>query len=261
MFIYIVTNDVNHKSYVGLHSGSGLRKRWKNHLSAALAGEGSILYNAIRKYGPANFHVTAVWSGHISPEKLKMLERYYIRCFQTMSPNGYNLTDGGDGSFGFKHSEEYKQSMRGRIVADSTRQKMSLFHKGKTISTQQRQVVAEKLRGNKHLLGHVHSAETRAKISAAGKGRIKSEETCAKFSRVLKERGIKPPGTTGFVFSKESREKMSASHKGFRHSEESKRKMSETKRTPEMRNKASEKTKKYYAEKRNKIQRGELPAA
>lgn len=238
MFIYAITNDVNHKSYVGLHAGSGLRKRWKNHLSAALAGEGSILYNAIRKYGSANFHVTAIWSGHISPEKLKMLERYYIRCFQTMSPNGYNLTEGGDGSFGFKHSEEYKQSMRGRIVTNSTRQKMSLLHKGKTISSQQRQVVSEKMKGNKHLLGHIPSAETRAKLRAAGRRRIVSKETREKLSRLAKERGDCPPqeaatcekrrlANTGLKRSAEFCAKMSVLNKGKPKSKEMKRKLSE----------------------------------
>lgn len=191
MFIYVITNDINSKAYVGLHAGTDLRKRWSNHLASARMGESCALYNAIRKYGESKFHITAVWSGYISPDKLKILERYYIRCFQTMKPNGYNLTQGGDGSFGFKHSEEHKQLMRGRFVSDETRQKMSRIHKGKTISERQRKAVAEKMRGNQHLLGHHPSEETRAKISASGKGRgkgiPKSEETKRKLSEATKQ--------------------------------------------------------------------------
>jgi hypothetical protein len=30
------------------------------------------------------------------------LEKYYIKKYNTKAPNGYNLTDGGDGIFGCK---------------------------------------------------------------------------------------------------------------------------------------------------------------
>jgi group I intron endonuclease len=250
VFIYVITNDVNDKAYVGLHSGTDLNKRWGNHLASARMGESCALYNAIRKYGENKFHITAIWSGYILPDKLKMLERYYIRCFQTMRPNGYNLTEGGDGSFGFRHSEEHKQSMRGRPFSQETRQKMSRLHKGKTISAEQRRTVSEKMRGNKHLLGHRHSEETRAKLSIAGRKRIVTEEMRAKLSRLAKERGDVPPqdpatrekrrlANTGLKRSPEFCAQMSRLHKGRPKSEETKRKLSEA-------------TKKFYAEKRKK---------
>jgi group I intron endonuclease len=193
MFVYAITNDVNDKAYVGLFSGQKLSQRMAVHRWDANGGSQIPLHRAMRKYGVDKFHITSIWSGHIPPENLKILEKYYIRCFQTKIPNGYNCTEGGDGSFGFKHSEETKQSIRDRVISETTRLKMSLLHKGKIISKKHREGISAKMKGNQHLLGHVHSAETRAKISAAGIGRFVSEETRAKKSRIAKERGFRPP--------------------------------------------------------------------
>jgi group I intron endonuclease len=241
LFVYAITNDVNDKVYVGLHSGDNLRKRWHDHLNSArcskVGGYNCALYNAIRKYGEDKFHIIAIWSGNVLPDDLKRLERYYIKSFQTMRPNGYNLTEGGDGSFGFKHSEEFKQSLRGRFVSEETRQKMSRIHKGKTISAEHRRAISEKLRGNKHLLGHIHSPETLAKLSAASTGRIPSEETRAKMSRLMKERGVRPILTaesiekirvanTGKKRTPEQCAEIRARFKGVPKSEEHKRKIS-----------------------------------
>ncbi len=65
VFIYAICNDVNSKLYIGLHTGSDLRKRWKSHLYAVRSGMGSVLGNAMRKYGIENFHIMPLWSGHV----------------------------------------------------------------------------------------------------------------------------------------------------------------------------------------------------
>jgi group I intron endonuclease len=249
VFIYVITNDVNDKSYVGLCAGD-LQLRWRRHLACCRFGEGGALYNAIRKYGENKFHITSLWSGHVSPDSLKTLEKYFIRCLNTMRPNGYNLTEGGDGSFGFKHSEEYKQSMRDRFISEATRQKMSRIHKGKVISQHQKQIVAEKLRGNQHMLGHRHSEETRAKIAAAGRGRIISEETRRKRSRIAKEKGFRPPNTP------EVRAKHRAKMLGRKHTAEARAKMSAALKgkvkSPEHRAKLSAATKRWFASRKEK---------
>jgi len=90
----------------------------------------------------------------------------------------------------------------------------------------------------------IMSAETRAKISAAGMGRVQSQETIARRVAVL--RGQKRSAEfckklgdrrRGVVASPETLLKMSASRKGFCHSAETKAKMSTTrmgyKPTPE----------------------------
>lgn len=44
------------------------------------------------------------------------LERKAIQKFNTRAPNGYNLTDGGDGAPGYKHSDEAREAFRQRAI-------------------------------------------------------------------------------------------------------------------------------------------------
>lgn len=67
--------------------------RWQQHRKK---GSGcTALKNAINKYGWENFTKSVIdWA----PENgLDDLERYYIKLHNSMAPNGYNLTVGGDG--------------------------------------------------------------------------------------------------------------------------------------------------------------------
>ena len=68
---------------------------------------------AIRKYGYENFEykVLVKFNPCIDQEKLKRvldkLEQRYIKLYKTNDPKfGYNLTKGGDGTIGYKFSEE-----------------------------------------------------------------------------------------------------------------------------------------------------------
>ena len=71
--------------------------------------------------------------------------------------------------------------------------------------------------------GHVHSEETKKKISEAGKGRHHSEEAKRKMSEAAK--GNK--NSLGKHHSEETRRKISIAHIGMRPSEETRRKISE----------------------------------
>ena len=61
---------------------------------------------AIKKYGSENFKVEILEIAS-SLEELIFLEKYYIKFFNSISPFGYNLTEGGE-TFG--RSEEGKKS-------------------------------------------------------------------------------------------------------------------------------------------------------
>ena len=80
------------KCYIGKTINDVLQ-RWKQHRKK---GSGcTAIKNAIKKYGWENFTKSVIdWA----PENgLDNLERYYIKLHNSMSPNGYNLTVGGDG--------------------------------------------------------------------------------------------------------------------------------------------------------------------
>jgi len=117
MFIYIITNDVNDKAYIG--ACKNLTRRWSVHRNRAKRGceYSSALYRDMSELGATKFHITSIWSGDFTSldpkanlEKLVTLEKYFIKSFQTKVPNGYNLTDGGKG-LGSGLAEESRQRM------------------------------------------------------------------------------------------------------------------------------------------------------
>lgn len=85
------------RSYVGFTSQT-VEQRWVQHCYDAARGRyNSSLHAAIRKYGSEAFttRVLDVVSTLVGAQKA---ERAWIRELSTRSPNGYNLTDGGDGA-------------------------------------------------------------------------------------------------------------------------------------------------------------------
>lgn len=96
--LYIVTCRRTHKSYIGITRMVAL-KRWQAHLRLSRKGSRAALHNAMRKYGASNFdfRVLAVIGNW---DSLCALEKHAIVAFNTRSPFGYNLTEGGDGAPG-----------------------------------------------------------------------------------------------------------------------------------------------------------------
>lgn len=102
--VYCIDNLINSKQYIG--TAVDHTRRWCEHKS----GHGSKILNAaFQKYGVENFSFEVI---EILPEdEAKELEILMIRVFETQAPNGYNITLGGEGTIGFKHSKETRQEM------------------------------------------------------------------------------------------------------------------------------------------------------
>jgi group I intron endonuclease len=128
MQVYIVTNDLNGKAYVGA-CAMPLDRRWSGHLSWARKGRGYSLHAAMREHGIEHFHISRVWSGMVPKAKLKRLEEYFIKSFQTMVPNGYNETIGGTTRIfqpcAAQKKEKISKTLKGHPVSDETRAKIS----------------------------------------------------------------------------------------------------------------------------------------
>lgn len=194
MCIYLRTNKINGKQYVG--QTTNIKQRQNAWLYKKIYA-GEAINNAREKYGTDNFTFQILRECKTINE-LNDWEKYYIDKLNTTSPNGYNLTDGGEGRLHSKISEE-------------TRQKMSVAHSG------ERNI----------MFGRTHTKEARYKIrnSRLGKkGHIQTEETKKKISETHK--GNKNPNF-GKPLSDETKAKLSASLKGRKTSEETRRKMSE----------------------------------
>jgi group I intron endonuclease len=102
--IYVITNVINGKQYVGQSIYVKERK------TASHAGCPA-LYNAIKKYGKENFEQEIV--EYCELNNLGIRENYWIEKLNTLIPNGYNICPGGDSPLiGYHHREDSKIKMR-----------------------------------------------------------------------------------------------------------------------------------------------------
>ena len=97
MIIYMTTNCINGKKYIGQDSAD----------NPHYFGSGTIMKNAIRKYGKINFKkeiLEVVSSKGLLDER----ERHYIKKFDAVNDkNFYNISEGGGGCSGYKHTEKH----------------------------------------------------------------------------------------------------------------------------------------------------------
>lgn len=145
MFVYVITNRVNGKQYVGqtIHSPEA---RFRRHCWPSTRTRMPIT-EAIRKYGRECFtlEVLATCS---SQEELNRQEAYFAATLNTYSPNGYNLRAGN--GFGAA-SEEFKERVRrgklGIRPTEETRKRLSEAHLGQRWTEERRAQYSRRLQG------------------------------------------------------------------------------------------------------------------
>lgn len=116
--IYKITSPAG-KVYIG--QTINFESRMTKHKSVSecpnAKGYSTILCNAIRKYGWANMkrEIICVCSGDVVSQN----EQYLIKVYNSLVPNGYNMTVGGEvlagqlnPYFGKQHSEATKKLMK-----------------------------------------------------------------------------------------------------------------------------------------------------
>ena len=97
--VYKITNKVNGKVYIGI-TNRGAGARFKQHLFEAEHGSSFRFHNALRKYGADGFDINII-SFCKNAEELKEREKFFIKEYDSTNPEkGYNMTEGGDGTFG-----------------------------------------------------------------------------------------------------------------------------------------------------------------
>lgn len=120
--VYLIKNSENDKMYVGVTT-KGYEHRFSNHkYQSRKNGRCSALYAAMRKHGDEKFSVELLEVCH-SFEHMNERERHWIKELDTMSPNGYNLTDGGDAGVLVPESmEKVRAKLIGKPISEKTRQ-------------------------------------------------------------------------------------------------------------------------------------------
>ena len=135
--IYMIFNNFDDKIYIG--QTTDIDRRIYQHVLASETKKAH-LYNAIRKHGIENFRYKII-SPEVCTEDIDTHEQYYIKSFNCISPNGYNLESGGHknkitsaeskikmskSQKGNQNAKGYHNNMKGRKHSDETKQKMSM---------------------------------------------------------------------------------------------------------------------------------------
>ena len=167
--IYLIRNEVNNKCYIG-QTTRKVKERVDEHIKKKKGN--LILARAVRRYGIDNFSFETLQS-RVPHRLLGEKEKHYIKKHKTLSPHGYNLTEGGDG--GSRQSPEIRRkiskSLKGRRFSNSHKQALSKFMK-------QRPPIK-------------HTDETRRKMSKTSTGRKHTAKSKKKMSE--KKRGVLNP--------------------------------------------------------------------
>ena len=173
--IYLISNLENNKKYVGLTKFS-ITERFYQHTK-----RGFILTEAIKKYGEDKFFIELIEEVDTAGRAYE-LEQYYIKEYNTKVPYGYNLTDGGDGIFGWEVTEEYRQECSERVKQLHKEKKVGMYGKNHSDETKRKMSVASKGKSKPWLIGRKLSPESIEKLRQINLGRVLSDETKKKIS-------------------------------------------------------------------------------
>lgn len=113
--IYLITNKVNGKFYVG-QTKYNVEKRWKLHCNKALRNPTTHFEHAINKYGPDSFIRIQIDSA-TSFEELDSKENYWILHYQ-VSHVVYNSLKGGQMRFEYLTKQKQQESVEKLCLAN-----------------------------------------------------------------------------------------------------------------------------------------------
>ncbi len=108
--IYKITSPSN-KVYIG--KSKNFYSRLSSYRNLVRHSIGRKLYNSFMKYGFNTHRIEIIHDlpKDVSHDVLNVYEKAYIKFYKEAGIVLLNLTDGGDGSFGFKHTEEGKRKI------------------------------------------------------------------------------------------------------------------------------------------------------
>lgn len=174
----------------------------------------------IEKYGKDNITIEIINTD--SEEAAFIKERSLIKQFSELGFKLSNLTDGGEGTSGYKHSEEANRknslSHIGKLHTEETKRRISEAGKGRKLSPEHRQALLKALIG--HVGWYAKTPEALARQRDTRRGVKNTPEHNAKITA----------SKMGHEVSEEQREKQRKAMTGRKQSPESIAKQLATKR-------------------------------
>lgn len=196
-YVYLLIDPRNNLPfYVG--KGSGKRCYFHSLEAKYYRDRKSKKLNKIRKLSSLGLEPIVVKvEENVTDKQAMEFECLLIAEIRDLGIDLTNMTDGGDGAKGYKHTEAHKQKMRekfkGRIISDEHRQKMRkpkseegrLAIATARLTTTYRPSEETKRKTSQSLLGRPspmkgrkHTEEAKYKMSAFRKGRQKPKVEC-----------------------------------------------------------------------------------
>jgi group I intron endonuclease len=179
-YIYKITNTVTKKCYIGETNQQNYNRRWSKHINCLKYKEGCPLLKAsMKKYGVDNFKFDILII--CFDDDLEKYEREYIKKYNSKTPNGYNILDGGqlgNGMSGYKHTEATinKIKEKGRLFREANPNHFETYREKHKQSM-------EKL----DISSLVKHSENFKKAMVSRIGHMVSDESKQKISNSLKE--------------------------------------------------------------------------
>lgn len=117
MIIYKITNKITGLIYIG-QTKKSINIRFKEHCKKSNCCRR--LKHSIQKYGKENFDVKIIYICS-SLEEMNEKEVFFIKKFNSLHPNGYNLDSGGKNKIPSAESRKIQsEKMKGRRVSIHT---------------------------------------------------------------------------------------------------------------------------------------------
>ncbi len=148
--IYAICSRTTGKIYVG--KTVYMCKRLNSHKS----GTRSYISRAIHKHGWDDFVLVIL--AKVPDKAASQLEQEWIKRLGTIVPDGYNLTEGGEGTVGL-------------ICSETTKEKIAATKRGKPLSQEHRDKISKTTKGRPHSAEHTRKIiDTRTKNFRKRKG-------------------------------------------------------------------------------------------
>jgi hypothetical protein len=164
--------DTNEIFYVG---------KGKNTRLNQSKGRNEYWHRVVAKHGFIAEHIAQ----NLDEELAFLAEMEAIDVYRRRGIKLVNATDGGEGASGYKHTEEHKASLKGNKNGASS---WGMTFKGKKHTKESCEQMSYARIGNKNKAGTTLSEESKAKISAAMKGKIVLKKRSLSANKVLEIR-------------------------------------------------------------------------
>ncbi len=139
--VYLISHPNSKHFYIG--KTNDLKVRTNKHLEDSIRKNKTFIHQWLQKYPEP---VIEILEENIDEETAFLYERMYISLFRSWNLSLMNMTNGGDGASGYRHTDE-------------TKAKISKIHKGLVYSEESRKLMSEKRKGEKHWLYGKHFTE------------------------------------------------------------------------------------------------------